>query len=147
MVNNEENNTATQAVIDVGKINFTGNIIPHLWYQHITLENGKPDLLGIILLSEIVSLYNPDISKEVNVSYSQLSKLFGVSKRQVIDAIVRLEKKGIITRVFRTIKTSECLVCSNVLFIEIHHKKVVGIGPLTSKTLNAYLIKTGGNDE
>ena len=47
------------AEIEIGKIHFEGNIIPHPWYQHITLSSGKPDLPAIIILAEIVYWYRP----------------------------------------------------------------------------------------
>ncbi|MBK8537864.1 MAG: hypothetical protein IPL59_23795 [Candidatus Competibacteraceae bacterium] len=37
---------------EIGQMHFEGNIIPHPWYQWITLESGKPDLSAIILLAE-----------------------------------------------------------------------------------------------
>ena len=46
-------------VAEIGMIHFTGNIIPHQWYQHITLSSGKPDLPAITILAEIVYRYRP----------------------------------------------------------------------------------------
>jgi hypothetical protein len=46
-------------VTEIGQIHFEGNIIPHPWYQRITLESGKPDLPAIIILAEIVYWYRP----------------------------------------------------------------------------------------
>ncbi|MBK8752212.1 MAG: hypothetical protein IPL99_11465 [Candidatus Competibacteraceae bacterium] len=44
---------------EIGQMHFEGNIIPHPWYQRITLESGKPDLSAIILLAEIIYWYRP----------------------------------------------------------------------------------------
>ena len=46
-------------VAEIGKIHFEGNIIPHSWYQRITLESGKPDMPAIVILAEIIYWYRP----------------------------------------------------------------------------------------
>lgn len=146
-------NEATQTVIDIGNINLTGNIIPHLWRKYLKFDNGKTDLLAIDILSELVYWYRPTIIKEdsyggsisynkkfksdlLQKSYAELADYSGCSKRQAIDAIVRLEKKGILTRVFRTIETFKGVLCRNVLFIEMHPKAlmdITNVGPPTSQ--------------
>ena len=137
-------NEATQTVIDIGNINYKGNIIPHLWRSHITFANGKPDLLGMDILSEIVYWYRPTIVRNESAqgtisykkkfksdllqkSYAELAEYSGCSKRQVTDAIIRLEKKGLITRVFRSIETLKGVVSHNILFIEIHPEALKNI--------------------
>lgn len=37
--------------------NITGNIIPTIWYRTVLKENGKPYLLAIAILSDIVYWY------------------------------------------------------------------------------------------
>ncbi len=47
------------AVDAMDRIRITGNVIPESWYKEILRDNGKPYLLAIILLSEIVYWYRP----------------------------------------------------------------------------------------
>lgn len=140
------NSNLTQTVVDIGNINLSGNITPREWFKHITLENGKPDAIAIILLSEIVFLYRPTrihdertdeiIYKKkfhadlLQKSYSSLAKTFGFTKRQVTDSIIRLEKGGFLTRIFRTVTKTEGDLY-NVLFIDLHAeaiKKITDLG-------------------
>jgi DnaD/phage-associated family protein len=127
----------------VAKIHLEGNVIPHNWFNNIKLESGKPDVISIILLSEIVYWYRPTIIKDESTgmikevkkrfkadllqrSYESFADQFGFTKRQVKDAIKRLEDYGLITRVFRNIETNN-IKLSNVLFIELHADKVARI--------------------
>ena len=38
----------------LANIQLFGNIIPHSWYKAITLKDGKPDLVPIIILADIL---------------------------------------------------------------------------------------------
>ena len=50
--------TSGNIIVDaMGSINITGNIIPAVWYRTITKENGKPYLLAIVILADIVYWY------------------------------------------------------------------------------------------
>ena len=52
--------TSGNEIVDaMGSINISGNIIPAIWYKTITKENGKPYLLAIVLLANIVYWYRP----------------------------------------------------------------------------------------
>lgn len=106
------------------QLNLTGNVIPHSWYSHITFENGKTDLIGIVLLAEIVYWYRPteikcertgrllgykkkfraDMLQRSNGSFADQ---FGLTKRQIAEGLKRLEDAGLIHREFRTIETSQ----------------------------------------
>lgn len=144
-------NTATQTVLDIGNINFEGNVIPAHWYKTITLKNGKADLIGINILSEIVYWYRPQIVRDessgfvvsynkkfktdlLQKSYSQLADLFGLSKRQITEAIIRLEERGIIKRVFRDVRIESGLQLRNVLYIDIFPKVLMDITCVTRAT-------------
>lgn len=126
---------STPVVDAISQISFTGNTIPRNWFKHIKMPDGKPDSIGIILLSEIIYWYrladvidkpsNTVIGKEkkfhadkLQKSYSQLAKEFGFSKEQVRDAIKRLEAAGIITLELRTVITENGDKLTNVLFLE-----------------------------
>lgn len=122
------------------KLNITGNVVPINWFKTIRREapkgkTGRPYLLAINILSEIVYWYRPrEIRDEgtgaliryekrfksdlLQRSYAQLAEMFGYSKREVTEAVIRLEKIGVIKRHFRNIKT-EMSVANNVLFLEL----------------------------
>ena len=110
--------TGNKTVDQVGKINFIGNVIPHTWYKTILRENGKPNVNAIIILSDIVYWYRPKEVRDecsgqligfekkfkadaLQRSYEQIAEMFGMTKRQASDAIIDLEKLGVIRRDFR----------------------------------------------
>ena len=120
------------AVAEIGKIRFEGNIIPHQWYQHITLASGKPDLPAITLLAELVYWYRPYqtltkggraiLKKHFDGDMFQctaayFTSKFGFSKDQVRKALKRLEDAGYIRREYRYI-IQQGILRNNVMFIE-----------------------------
>lgn len=131
-----EYTTGNNTVDAVGQIQFTGNIIPQVWYKTIVKDNKKPYLLAICLLADIVYWYRPTELRDEKTgkfigyakkfkdkhmlqrSYDQFSDLYGESKRSITDAIVYLEKIGVIKRIFRTIEVGG-MRCNNVLFIDL----------------------------
>lgn len=101
----------------------TGNIVPMHWFQSITFDNGKPDTNSILILSDIVYWYRPTEVRDersgaivgykkkfaedlLKRSYSDLEAHFGISKKQCQESLRRLEEKGIIKRIFRTLDTA-----------------------------------------
>ena len=115
------------------KLNFIGNIIPHTWYSKITFKNGTPDLLGIVILADIVYWYRLSEIKDEKtgrlIGYKKkfkadmlqrglgdFAKQFGYNKRQIADALKRLEDAGLIIKKHRTVETSMG-VMNNVLFV------------------------------
>ena len=73
--------TSGNVIVDtMGTINISGNIIPAIWYRTITKENGKPYLLAIVILADIVYWYRPSwVEKEIFGGYfkTELSVLCG----------------------------------------------------------------------
>lgn len=129
------NREATPTVLAVGRISFDGNIIPHYWYKNIRFENGKTDLNAVVILAEIAFWYRPTITIDertgtvVSVtrkfdsdllqrSYDALAEKFGLTKRQCIDAVCRLEERGLIKRVFRCVDTDKGKLF-NVLYLDL----------------------------
>lgn len=127
--------TGNEVVDKIGELAFNGNVIPQTWYTTITKESGKPYLAAIVILSDIVYWYRPTEirdeqtgqitmlkkkfkSDKLQRSYQQIADMFGISKREATNAIIFLEKLGVIKRVFRTLKTGSFVV-NNVLFIEL----------------------------
>ncbi len=111
------------------------NVIPAAWYQTIRRANGKVNLNACVILAEIVYWYRPKITRDpdgrvlsmetrfqedaLQKSYQELADQFGLSKRQVTDAIIFLEQLGVIRREFRTLKIGSGCVLQNVLFLHL----------------------------
>jgi hypothetical protein len=126
------------AIVDeMGTINISGNIIPSIWYRTITKENGKPYLLAIVILSDIVYWYRPSEVRDqgtghilgwrkkfsediLRQSYQYYADLFGESKKTVKVAMDKLESLKVIRREFRTVNFGEGLVSNNVMYVELH---------------------------
>lgn len=144
---------------EVGEMNFAGNIIPDVWYQTITKENGYANLNAIVLLSEIVYWYRPTEMKDelsgrlvgmkkkfrddlLQKDYQQMAEQHGMSKIQVINAIKELEKMGVVKRVFRNLKIKGRCV-NNVLYLELNPQK---LRALTYPTQTIPILKEGGGN-
>jgi hypothetical protein len=114
---------------------FHGNVVPMTWYHHLTLEDGKPNLPAIIILSDIVYWYRPvEIRDEatgmvvgyrakfkadqLQRNYDQFAEQFGFTKRQAKDAINYLISRGLITREFRTVPGPGGSLLGNVMFVQ-----------------------------
>ena len=52
-------------VLQIGQINFRGNVIDHGWFKTLTLDNGKPNIVAITILGEIVYWYKPTEVRKV----------------------------------------------------------------------------------
>lgn len=77
--------TGNTTVDAIGNMHLEGNVIPHTWYENIRLEStGKPDLIAITLLSEIVYWYRPSYMKE-----EESGRLIGMKKKFKADALQR----------------------------------------------------------
>lgn len=138
----------------VGRISITGNIIPQIWYKTITHPSGKPYLEAIVILSDIVYWYRPTEVRDERTgeviayrkrfkadllqrSYADLAQQFGISKREATNAVVALEKIGVVRRHLRTIDVNGTKT-ANVLFLELVPKALLAltcgeVTPLTFK--------------
>lgn len=118
-------------------VDFNGNVIHSLWFKTIVKENGKADLVAINILADIVYWYRPTPVRDeesgkvigyrkkfkadlLQRNYDSYADQFGLSKRQVTDAFARLEKLGIIQRVFRMLNVNGMLI-NNVLHINLNY--------------------------
>jgi len=127
-----------EEVQEIGKLNIEGNIVPIEWFKVITYDNGKPDTNAILILSDIVYWYRPSVIRDESTgsfigykkkfhedilrrSYSDYESLFGLSKKQIRDCLIRLEELGLIRREFRTIETG-IGAQNNVMYIRIFPK-------------------------
>lgn len=135
--------TGNPIVDEVGTMNFTGNVIPMVWFKTIKYPNGAPNNNAIHILSDIVYWYRPKEERDeesgqligmkkkfrddyLQRSYDQMADTFGLSKKQATEAVKALEKIGIIKRIFKTIQVKG-QVLNNVLFIELIPKKLYEI--------------------
>ena len=138
------NKEATETVEEISKINFSGNIIPQNWFKFIKFPSGKPDLLGVMILSEVIYWYRASEVRDeatgqmvgqerkfkadkLQRNYQSFADQFGVSKRQVQEAIRRLKEAGIITIELRTITLDSGMVLNNVPYIEPVVPKIIEI--------------------
>jgi hypothetical protein len=56
---NNDHYAVTPTVAAITDLNFTGNIIPHSWWQteRLRLDSGKPNTTAILILSDICYWY------------------------------------------------------------------------------------------
>lgn len=126
---------ATHPVVEkIGKMNWTGNVIPTNWFRNITFANGKPHFVAITILAEIVYWYRPSIVRDDNTgqivekkkfkddmlqrSYQSFADQFGFSKRQAKEAIDYLVQRQLIRREFRNVRSFTGTILNNVMFVE-----------------------------
>jgi uncharacterized phage protein (TIGR02220 family) len=137
-----ENLSTGNAIVDeLGKLNLQGNIIPHAWYQTLKLKSGKPDTVSMLLLSDFIYWYRPTYLRDeetgqlammkkkfkgdlLQKSYKQLTEQFGFSDKQIRESLKRLEEKGVLSRVFKTVDSSMGKL-PNTMFIELHVSEIV----------------------
>ncbi|PTC12565.1 DnaD domain-containing protein [Bacillus wiedmannii] len=120
-------------VYEIGGINFKGNVVDHKWFNYITFSNGKPHIVAIMVLSEIVYWYRPTVIRDeidgkvtykkkfkadkLQKNYQQLADTFGFTKLQVKRACDLLTDMLLIKIEFRTISVNG-KVLNNVMFVE-----------------------------
>lgn len=127
--------TGNETVDRLSRMNITGNVIPAAWYQTIRKPTGKPYLNAIVILSDIVYWYRAaEVRDEgsgqllgyrkrfkadlLQRSYQQMADQFGITKRDATNAVVELERLGVVQRVFRTLTINGQTV-PNILFLKL----------------------------
>ncbi len=94
----------TTPVVDaIGELNFEGTYIPPEWYRKIMFPSGKSDSIGATLLAHFAYGTVASDATEVHIStdyfqvnFDELTALFGLTKKQITDAISRLDTNGFI---------------------------------------------------
>ncbi len=103
----------------VGKMNFSGNIIPNSWFRTLCDKSGHPYMNAIVLLADIRYWYTPtEIRDEesgrtigfrkkfkadaLQRSRNKFSEQFGLSLKQVDAALDYLQECGIIKKEIRS---------------------------------------------
>lgn len=140
---------ASKSVLAIANLKFEGvTAIPDSWYKNITNKSGSPDLLAIVLLSEIVYWHRlmPVYEDDMLIGYSQkfmgsklqkqtseLSKKYGFSEKSINEALNRLVDLSLITREFSDVRKGE-LVIQKRQFIDIIPEQVIKISVLDVQT-------------
>ena len=127
----------------IGTMNIRGNMIPERWYSTILKENGKPYLLAIQILAEIVYWYKPAPTKDTSgqivgyhkkfsddllqKSYVDFQEKFGIGRESVRKALCCLENLGVIRREFRTILRGTLKKLPNVMYIDLNPERLYAL--------------------
>ncbi len=128
--------SGNRTVDAIGTLNVSGNVVPQIWYKTITKETGKPYLLAITLLADIVYWYRPTEVRDersgqiigwrkkfkgdlLQKTYQQYADLFGESKRTVKAALDRLEYLGVIKKEFRDVECENGVTLYNLMYISL----------------------------
>ncbi|MFO1432781.1 MAG: hypothetical protein U1F76_22110 [Candidatus Competibacteraceae bacterium] len=124
-------------------INLEGNIIPRNWYFVIRLPSGKPDLVAMALLAEIVYWHRPvEVRDEETGELLYLNKKFkrdkfcspvsfyvdklGLTPDQVRKGLHRLEQAGLIEREYRDLMVNGAKV-HNMMFVTPVAERILAI--------------------
>ena len=100
-------------VDEIGNFYFSGNIIPETWFYTIVNESGKPNMLAINILADIVYWYRPTEVRDektgkitykkkfrdkdfLQKSYADICNKFNCSEKQVRESLKLLENLGVI---------------------------------------------------
>lgn len=128
--------SGNQIVDEMAQISIKGNVIPQEWYKHVTRKNGKPHLLAISILGDVVYWHRPTELRDENTgyiigwkkkfkgdrlqkTYKYYSNMFGESKDSVKAAFDVLVELGVIVRDFVSIEHADGTYSSNVMYIDI----------------------------
>lgn len=135
------NPKATDTCLEIGKINFQGNITPHSWRKTVTTDSGRPDHCAIAVLSELVYWYRPKEVRtdtgvyferkfrghKLQVWYQQFADTLGLSKRQVQESVKRLKSLGVVTVEIGTLELNSGQKLGGIVFIELVPSRLVEI--------------------
>lgn len=114
-------NDLPKIVQEAGEIKLHGTIIDDGWFQHLRFDNGEPNMIAILILSEVFYWYRPTVIKDeasgnvveikkkyhtdkLQKDYKSLGEKFGVSKRTAQNACYFLRDRELITIEHRTVR-------------------------------------------
>ena len=124
------------SVDKMGTMSIKGNVVSVEWYRKILRDNGKPHMLAISILADIVYWYRPNEVRDQHTgyiigwqkrfagdmlqkTYEEYADLYGESKRSIKAAFDVLVNIGVIRRVFRDLKTRTGLRLNNVMYVDL----------------------------
>lgn len=133
--------TGNAIVDEVSEMNFSGNVVPLTWFKTMLGESGKPMLLAIDLLADIVYWYRPKEIRDEGTgdligfqkrfkadllqrSYRQIEQRFGVTRKQARTALDYLCKIGVIRKHLRNELTSDGTPLHNNMYLELVPEKL-----------------------
>ena len=105
----------------------SGNTVPNCWYHQI-LSCGKPDLVGITVLAELLALHHANGGKEYSNGYSYLEEKLNFTRYQLRNCTLRLHKSGLITRSLKTVLIRGRKF-TNELHLKLNVDALVGLMP------------------
>ncbi|GAB4165569.1 MAG: hypothetical protein Tsb006_5060 [Rickettsiaceae bacterium] len=97
--------------------------VPNSWYFSVVMDNNKPDNVAITILAEIMRLHGIDGAYEFHLGYQYFQSNFNYSRFQIRNALVRLEKTGMVKRTYRTVQIHN-RKCNNEMFLLLNLQKV-----------------------
>jgi len=138
----------------MGSVAITGNVIPEEWYKHVVKKaTGKPYLLAITILADLVYWYRPTEVRDertgevigwkkkfhgelLQKSYQEYANKYGESKKTIKLAFDQLVELGVIRRYFYNVEYSNGRVIPNQMFIDLNIQVLKAI---------SYPAEDGGN--
>ncbi len=119
------------------EMNIQGNIVPQMWYYTVVRDGGKPYMLAIAILADILAGYQirekrDDTTGEViglikilndellKRSYLYYEALLNEEHKNIQRAIAFLEGKGLVKRIFRKVQGGDGRFKGSVLFLHIN---------------------------
>lgn len=130
------------AVVDMmGSVSITGNIISMWWFKRILKENGRPNLLAIVILSDLIYWYRPWEMRDVSTghvigykkkfdedklykTYQEYADLLGEPKSAVKNAFDLLVEYGLVEREFRNVERGK-IKLFNLMYLSLNVEKIV----------------------
>ena len=162
---------SNSTVMQMTKMNITGNVVPISWFEHLKFNSGKPNLPAIMILSDIIYWYKAQkirdeetgmvVEYRQKFKYDMLQKqyklwmeLYGFGRTQTKNAVDYLEEEGLINREFRDIELPNGEIAYNRMFVEPVPEKIEEITyPKNSETpggsfqnQEGVISKSGGGD-
>lgn len=131
-------NKPTATVEAISRINFSGNIIPNIWFQTIVYKDKKgtrPYLEAIVILADFVYWYRKSeirdertgevigykrrfAADKLQRKYEAIAEQFGLSYKTAREAVKFLEGIGVLTIELRNVKTDTGTL-QNVMYLEV----------------------------
>ena len=129
--------SGNQTVDAMGSIAIKGNVIPEEWNKHIIKPTtGKPYLLAIVILSDLVYWHRPTEVRDertgevigwrkkfhgemLQKSYQEYANKYGESKKTIKLAFDQLVAVGVIKRYFYNIEYANGRTVPNQMFIDL----------------------------
>lgn len=128
---------ASSEVEQFGLLHISGDVVPPEFFQAIKFENCKPDLLSVLILSNLLYWYRPIKPRDertdhatawrqkfqgemLSRTYQEWADIYGATERQARDACHRLQAKGLITIFHKPCSTGGTVTYFVPVFKTVH---------------------------